>query len=65
MSKTRTFFELLFGSKARAKILKFLFRNLGLAFSAKELAIRVQEPQPVVNKEIKNFLEMGLIKIKK
>ncbi len=65
MSKPKLFFELLFGSKARVKILKFLFRNPGTDFNTKELAVRIQEFQPVVNKEIKNLLEMGLLKIKR
>ena len=65
MSKHKLFFELLFGSKAKVKILKFLFRNLGVSFNAKELTVRIQEPAPVVNKEIKDLLEMGLLKIKK
>ncbi|MBI2063819.1 MAG: hypothetical protein HYT65_02405 [Candidatus Yanofskybacteria bacterium] len=65
MSKPRSFFEVLFGSKARVRILKFLFRNQNSAFSIKELAIRIQEPPSVVNKEIKNLLEVGLLKIKK
>lgn len=65
MSKARSFFELLFGSRARVKILKFLFRNPDMAFNTKELAVRVQEPLAAVNKEIKNFLEIGLLKIKR
>ena len=64
MSKPKNFFEFLFSSKAKVKMLKFLFRNPGLAFSVKELAIRIQEPQPVVGKEIKGFLEVGLLKVK-
>lgn len=65
MSKTKNALELIFGSKARVKILKFLFRNPELPFNAKGLAVRVQEPLVVVNKEINNFLEIGLLKIKR
>jgi len=65
MSKPKSFFELLFGSKARTKILKFLFRNPGMAFSINELAERVQEPRAMVGREVNNFLEVGLIKIKR
>lgn len=65
MSKPKTFFELLFGSRVRVKILKFLFRNPDTVFGMKELAIRVQEHLPVVNKEIKNLLEVGLLKVKR
>lgn len=65
MSKHKSLFELLFGSKTRVKILKFLFRNPSLSFSVKELSVRIQEPLSVVNKEVKNFTEIGLIKFKK
>lgn len=65
MSKTKNTLDLLFESRAKIKILKFLFRNTGTSFTAKELAIRVQEPVIVVNKEIKRFLEIGLLKTHK
>ena len=65
MSKQKSFFELLFDSKAKVKILKFLFRNPGTAFNAKELAVRIQERVPAVNKEIKKLLEAGLLKAQK
>lgn len=65
MSKPKPFFELLFGSRARVKILKFLFRNPGVGFNARELAIRIQELPSAVNKEIKNLLDIGLLKIKR
>lgn len=65
MSKSKNALELIFGSKARVKMLKFLFRNPELPFGAKDLAVRVQESRSVINKEIKSFLEIGLIKIKK
>lgn len=56
--------ELLFDSRARVKILKFLFRNAGLAFNAKDVSSRVQERPSVVRKEIKKLLEIGLLKQK-
>lgn len=65
MSKPKPFFESLFGSRARVKILKFLFRNPGASFDARELAVRIQELPQAVNKEIKNLLGVGLLKIKK
>ncbi len=65
MSKTKNTLDLLFESRARVKILKFLFRNMGLGFAVRELAVRIQEPMPTVNKEIKRFLEIGLIKVRK
>jgi predicted transcriptional regulator len=56
--------ELLFDSRARVKILKFLFRNAALAFSAKDVSSRIQEQPSVVKKEIKKLLEIGLLKQK-
>lgn len=56
--------EFLFGSKARVKILKFLFRNTGLAFGVKDVSSRIQERPSVVKKEIKKLLEIGLLKQK-
>lgn len=65
MSKSKDVLGVLFNSKARVKILKFLFRNAGPSFNVKELAARIQEPPSVVKQEIKKFLEMGLLKIQK
>lgn len=65
MSKPKGVLETLFGSKAKVKMLKFLFRNLGPGFTAKEIAVRIQEPLAVVNEEIKSFLEIGLLKLKR
>lgn len=57
--------EVLFDSRVRLKMLKFLFRNIGSDFSPKEMTVRIQEQTPVVKKEIKKFLDMGLLKVKK
>ena len=65
MSKARGTLEILFESRARVKILKFLFRNVMPSFNAQELAIRIQEPTEVVSKEIKRFLEIGLLQVRK
>lgn len=65
MSKPKLFFESLFGSKVRVKILKFLFRNPGVGFNARELAVRIQELPSAVNKEINNLLDVGLLKIRR
>lgn len=56
--------ELLFDSRARVRILKFLFRNISLAFSAKDVSSRIQERPSVVKKEIKKLLEIKLLKQK-
>ena len=65
MSKIKNTLELLFESRARVKMLKFLFRNIGAGFTAKELVAKTQEPITIVNEEIKNFIEIGLIKIRR
>lgn len=56
--------ELLFDSKARVKILKFLFRNASLNFGINDLSGRVQERPSVVRKEVKRLLRIGLLKQK-
>ena len=65
MSKSKNTLEVLFDSRAKVKILKFLFRNIDSSFSAKELAKKVQERPASVNKEIGKFLSIGLLKISK
>ena len=65
MSKAKNTLDLLFESRARVKILKFLFRNIGPGFAVRELAARIQEPIPAVNKELKKFIEIGLIKVRR
>lgn len=57
--------ELLFDSRAKVKVLKFLFRNIGASFTERELISRVQEPSAVIKKELKKLLVAGLLKIKK
>jgi predicted transcriptional regulator len=56
--------ELLLDSRARVKILKFLFRNADSAFSAKEMSNRIQERLPLVKREIRRLMEIGLLKQK-
>ena len=65
MSKAKSTLELLFESRARVKMLKFLFRNVMPSFTAKELAERIQEPREVVSKEIKRFVEIGLLQVRR
>jgi len=57
--------ELLFGSRARMKMLKFLFRNAGTSFSAKDLSRRIQERPATVRQEMRRLIEIGLLKQKK
>lgn len=54
----------LFGSKARLKVLKFVFRNYPNDFSLKELSERVQVTYKHAKKEIQVLESLGLIKRK-
>jgi predicted transcriptional regulator len=56
--------ELLLDSRARVKILKFIFRNADSVFSAKEMSTRIQERLPLVKREIKKLAKIGLLKQK-
>jgi DNA-binding MarR family transcriptional regulator len=56
--------ELLLDSRARVKILKFIFRNADSTFTVKEMSNRIQERLPLVKKEIKRLVEIGLLKQK-
>lgn len=57
--------EQIFESKARVKMLKFLFRNIGSEFETRDMATRIQEAPQFVKREIKKFVDMGLLKVKK
>jgi len=57
--------EILFESKPKLKILKFLFRNSASSFNIRELSAHVQEGPLLVKKEVSKLIEIGLIKIKK
>ncbi len=52
----------LFGSKARVKILKFLFRNYPKPVGMRELAWRIQESMSVVQREIHMLRSIHIIK---
>ena len=58
MSKT---LETLFQSKARVKLLKFLFRNNGNGFAVSDISKRIRERPEVVRREIKSLSTIGLI----
>jgi len=55
----------LFNSKARVKILKFLFRNYPNDFTINELAKHIQESYQVARQEVAVLREIGLIKKKR
>ena len=64
MSKTHKnplVLETLFGSKARIKILKFLFRNYPNNLEIKDLAKKLQESPKTIRKEIKSLESIGLL----
>ncbi len=46
-------------------MLKFLFRNIGSEFETRDMATRIQEAPQFVKREIKKFVDMGLLKVKK
>src|SRR3989344_1671118 len=54
--------EILFGSKVRVKVLKFLFRNYPNDFFIPELAKRIQEQYAAIRKEANLLREIKLIK---
>ena len=54
--------EILFGSKVRVKVLKFLFRNYPNDFSIPELAKRIQEQYAAIKREADLLKEIKLIK---
>lgn len=54
----------LFGSKARVKILKFLFRNYPKPVSMRKLAWHTQEPIHVVQREVLALRSIKVIKKK-
>ena len=53
--------ENLFDSRARVRLLRFLFRNSDQSFTVKELVDRLQEDRQTVKKEVERFNEIGLL----
>jgi len=53
--------ETLFNSRARVRLLRFLFRNFPQSFTLKELAGRLQEDNKTLKKEIEQFAEIKLV----
>jgi predicted transcriptional regulator with HTH domain len=54
----------LFGSKIRVKVLKFLYRNYPADFSAREIALRIQEAPSATKDEIESLKIIGIVKRK-
>lgn len=52
----------LFGSKARVKILKFLYRNYPSDFSVREIAQRIQEQPQVIRDELELLKQITIVK---
>ncbi len=52
----------LFGSKARVKLLKFIFQHQNTPFTLKMAASRIQESKEAVAEEIQSMIDIGLIK---
>jgi len=55
----------LFGSKARVKILKFLYRNYPADFSVREISQRIQEQPQVIRDELELLKQITIVKQKK
>ncbi len=53
--------ETLFDSRARIRLLKFLFRNYPKPFTLGEIAKHLQEDKTLVKKEIGRLSEIGLL----
>ena len=53
--------ETLFNSRARVRLLRFLFRNYPQSFTAKELTHRLQEDAGVVKREIAKLQQISLL----
>lgn len=57
--------EIIFGSKARPKILRYLFQNKEESLSLKEIALKCQLKREVLRNEIKKLQKIRLILEKK
>ena len=53
--------EVLFESRSRLKILKFLFRNFGKNYTLGEIVNHTQEDTGAVRREIQKLIEIGLM----
>jgi len=53
--------ETLFGSRARLRLLKFLFRNYPNGYTVSEITKHLQEDRNIVKKEVENFIQIGLL----
>ena len=57
--------EILFDSKTRVKIMKYVFRNADASFTIRELANHTQEDISTVKQEVSKLREIGFLVIKK
>jgi predicted transcriptional regulator len=53
--------ETLFSSRARVRLLKFLFRNYPKPYTLKDIAKHLQEDRGLVKKEIAHLSQVGLL----
>ena len=60
-AKNHIILDSLFNSKARVKILKFLFRNNPAFFGPRELSNMIQESPKTIKKELKVLETIGLL----
>lgn len=61
MSMSKTILDNLFGSRARVKILKLLFRSYPSDFSIQDIMERTQESLETVQREIALLRRLGLV----
>ncbi|MBI2676943.1 MAG: hypothetical protein HYX21_03310 [Candidatus Yanofskybacteria bacterium] len=53
--------ETLFNSRARVRLLRFLFRNYPQTFTIKELAKHLQEDRLMIKKEVSRLQQIDLL----
>ncbi len=53
--------ETLFNSRARVRLLRFLFRNYPQPFTIQEMVSRLQEDRQTIKKEVDQFMQIGLL----
>ena len=53
--------ETILGSRAKVRLLKFLFRNYPKTFSVNEIVRHLQEDPSEVKREIAKFVQIGLL----
>ncbi|HEY4484291.1 MAG TPA: hypothetical protein VI978_01040 [Candidatus Paceibacterota bacterium] len=53
--------ETLFNSRARVRLLRFLFRNYPQTFTIKEISKHLSEDRDLIKKEVSKLEQIGLL----